>query len=62
MKNSFAFHTLSYSFHSGIEMFGFWSEKSEFPAFEKCFRYFSNPDIEENREYLDGHGTSIGVE
>jgi secreted trypsin-like serine protease len=37
------------SFHSGMKIFGFWSEKSEFPALEKCLPYFYNPDIEENR-------------
>jgi hypothetical protein len=30
-----------------MKMYG--SEKSEFPALEKCLPYFSNPDIEENR-------------
>jgi hypothetical protein len=37
------------SFHSGMKIFGFGSEKSEFPELEKCLPYFSNPDIEENR-------------
>jgi hypothetical protein len=32
-----------------MKIFGFRSEKSEFPALEKCLPYFSNPDIEENR-------------
>jgi hypothetical protein len=30
-----------------MKIFGFRSEKSEFPALEKCLPYFSNPDIEE---------------
>jgi hypothetical protein len=34
--------------HSGMKIFGFRSEKSEFPALEKCLSYFSNPDTEEN--------------
>jgi hypothetical protein len=27
--------------------------EGEFPALEKCISYFSNPDIEENRYYLN---------
>jgi hypothetical protein len=30
-----------------MKIFGFGSEKSEFPALEKCLPYFSNPDTEE---------------
>jgi hypothetical protein len=36
----------------GMKIFGFGSEKSRFPALEKCLPYFSNPDLEENRYYL----------
>jgi hypothetical protein len=42
-------------FHSVMKILGFGSEKSGFPALEKCLPYFSNPDIEENRYFYTSH-------
>jgi hypothetical protein len=38
------------------EIFGFGSEKREFPALEKYLPYFSNPDIGKN----SGYNTAAG--
>jgi hypothetical protein len=56
MTNICPAYFLPWYWKIGMKIFGFGSEKSEFPALEKCLPYFSNPAIEENRYSYLGIG------